>query len=85
MNRNEACYRMGDGKIVGFSRVGYYKTKGHECVEFSDLIEPELSAEEAIKIYSEICRKGVCELCPISLQNNGEEKDCDTFCIEHAE
>lgn len=58
---------------------------GGDIIEFSDLILPELTAEEAIKIYSEICRKSVCELCPISLQNNGEEKDCDTFCIEHAE
>ena len=55
------------------------------AIEFSDLILPELTAEEAIKIHSEMCRKGVCELCPISIKNNGEEKDCDTFCIEHAE
>lgn len=61
------------------------RTEGEGVTEFSDLILTELTAEEAIKICSEICRKGVCERCPISIKNNGEEKDCDTFCIEHAE
>lgn len=69
VNENETCYRMEDGKIVGFSRVGYYKTKGHECVEFSDLIEPELSAEEALQIISEICTGRRCTDCPIGTGN----------------
>ena len=74
-----------NGFTADYKHITHSGQIGDDAIEFSDLILPELTAEEAIKIYSEICRKGGCDICPISIQNNGEEKDCDTFCIEHAE
>lgn len=72
-------YNSGGRKNIAWS---YIKEGG---TEFSDLILPELTAEEAIKIRTEMCRKSSCTLCPISLRNNGEGKDCDTFSVEHTE
>lgn len=50
--------------------------------EFSDLILPELTAEEAIKINTELC-SGTCEECP--LYNVDEYSDCDDLCINNPE
>ena len=50
----KTCYRMENGKINGFSSAFYYKKNGYEIVEFSDLIIPELTAEEVWNIASEI-------------------------------
>ena len=71
-------------KFTDFEHITWsVKTEG--VTEFSDIILPELTAEEAIKIRTEMCRKSSCTLCPISLRNNGEGKDCDTFSVEHTE
>ena len=48
--------------------------------EFSDLILPELTAEEAIKINTELCA-GTCDECP--LYNVDGYSDCDDLCIEN--
>lgn len=40
-----------------------------EITEFSDLIIPELSAEEVLQICSEICDAGPCEKCPMGKGN----------------
>ena len=48
--------------------------------EFSDLILPELTAEEAIKINTELCA-GTCEECP--LYNVDGYSDCDDLCIKN--
>ena len=50
--------------------------------EFSDIILPELTAEEAIKINTELC-SGTCEECP--LYNVDEYSDCDDLCINNPE
>lgn len=51
-------------------------------IEFSDLILPELTAEEAIKINTELCA-GTCEECP--LYNVDGYSDCDDLCIKNPE
>ena len=56
------------------------KTEG--VTEFSDLILPELTAEEAIKINTELCA-GTCEECP--LYNVDGYSDCDDLCIKNPE
>ena len=50
--------------------------------EFSDLILPELTAEEAIKINTELCA-GTCEECP--LYNVDGYSDCDDLCLKNPE
>ena len=50
--------------------------------EFSDLILPELTAEEAIKINTELCA-GSCDECP--LYNVDGYSDCDDLCIKNPE
>lgn len=45
----------------GKSGKKYCEREGYECVEFSDLIMPELTAEEAIRLCGTIC--GECETC----------------------
>ena len=56
------------------------KTEG--VTEFSDLILPELTAEEAIKLHTEVCC-GSCEECP--LDNVDGYSDCDDLCIKNPE
>ena len=51
-------------------------------VEFSDLILPELTAEEAIKIFGEIC-KGSCQGCPLYAVEPYEA--CENLCYENPE
>ena len=51
-------------------------------VEFSDLILPELSAGEAIKIFGEIC-KGSCQACPLYAVEPYEA--CENLCYENPE
>lgn len=50
--------------------------------EFSDLILPELTAEEAIKIFGEIC-KGSCQECPLYAVEPYEA--CENLCYENPE
>ena len=54
------------------------KTEG--VTEFSDLILPEITAEEAIKINTELCA-GTCDECP--LYNVDGYSDCDDLCIKN--
>ena len=51
-------------------------------IEFSDLILPELTAEEAIKINTELCA-GTCDECP--LYNVDGYSDCEDLCINNPE
>ena len=51
-------------------------------VEFSDLILPELTAEEAIKINTQLC-SGSCQECPLYIVENYE--DCDDLCLKNPE
>ena len=56
------------------------KTEG--VIEFSDLILPELTAEEAIKINTQLCL-GSCDECPVCKVDG--YIDCDDLCINNTE
>ena len=56
------------------------KTKG--VTEFSDLILPELTAEEAIKINTQLC-SGSCDECPLYKVDG--YIDCDDLCLKNPE
>ena len=45
--------------------------------EFSDLIIPEMSAEEVLQICSEICRRGSCDICPMGEEYCFSETESD--------
>lgn len=48
-------------------------------------VEEELTAEEAIRLYGEICRStvGSCFKCPVSCLNNGNNLTCTEFIKTH--
>lgn len=52
--------------------------------EFSDIILPELTAEEAIKTYAEICIGRNCNMCPINVIRKGYSS-CNKLCFEQPE
>lgn len=56
------------------------KTDG--VTEFSDLIMPELTAEEAIKLFGELCI-GSCQGCPLHRVDDYE--NCFSFCFDNPE
>ena len=55
------------------------KTEG--VTEFSDLILPELSAEETLRIFGAICDGAWCSRCPFDIIK--DDSDCPTFLLEH--
>lgn len=80
------------GEIVTIKRV---RSSAYELEEkglmwtdemFEGLVEEELTAEEAIKLKSEMCGKGdCCSKCKFSLSNNTEGIYCDEFLAKHPE
>ena len=52
------------------------------AIEFSDLILPELTAEEAIKLNTELCASS-CDKCP--LYDVDGYRDCDDLCLNNPE
>lgn len=76
------AYRIEDGKIGGYSGLEWYENRGYEIVKFSDLIEDELTAEEALKIYAEACERG-CGKCP--LYEDGINFDCNCYMQNNTE
>lgn len=56
------------------------KTKG--VTEFSDLILPDMTAEEAIKLFGELCT-GSCQGCPLHRVDDYE--NCFSFCFDNPE
>ena len=66
----------------GLSKRITWSVDGNKNTEFSDLILPELTAEEAIKINTELCAC-TCEECP--LYNVDGYSDCDDLCINNPE
>lgn len=71
--------------VIKNTGKSYCKNAGLECIEFYDLIEPELelTAEEVLRIFAEIsdrCDKGLaCAKCPLSCQNAGTKMDLCAF------
>ena len=65
------CISFDDkGKFYGYATYAFFKNNGRKITEFSDLILPELTAEEVVPILMEICAGYVenhdCEGCPLS-------------------
>ena len=65
---NGICGWMPEVDKNGMKGKDFYEKDGCHCVEFSDLIisEPELSAEEALLAYDQMCNENYCcSDCPI--------------------
>ena len=65
---NGICWWMPEVDKNGMKGKDFYEKDGCNCVEFSDLIipEPELSAEEALLAYDQMCNENYyCNDCPI--------------------
>ena len=87
-------YISSDGNTIYFFDAGTtplsvdYKYITYSCstndvtTEFSDLIMPELTAEEAIKINTQLCSCS-CVECPLYKVDG--YIDCDDLCINNAE
>lgn len=72
-NRRD-CLSFGPhGKYDGFCDREYYEENGRTITEFSDLIIPELSAEELLKIVKTICKNQVIcnDLCLLCEEERG--------------
>ena len=80
------CIYFGDkGTYSSFCNYDYYAKELRLIItEFSDLILPELTAEEAIKTYAEICIGRNCDMCPINVIRKGYSS-CNKLCFEQPE
>ena len=85
---NEETQRLGlKGLPTSFSQdivyvineyvVLWNYAKNCNYTEFSDLIIPEMSAEEVLQICSEICRSGSCDICPMGEEYCFSETESD--------
>ena len=71
------------GQYESFCTYDYYANEeGCKITEFSDLIMPELTAEEAIKLFGELCT-GSCQGCPLHRVDDYE--NCFSFCFDNPE
>ena len=77
------CFSFDEaGNYNGFCSREYFESEGYTITEFSDLILPELTAEEAIKLHAEVCKHS-CMECPL-YEVEGYE-NCDDFCFKNPE
>lgn len=70
--------------LYNFKHIGW-SFKANGVTEFSDLILPELTAEEALRIKENICNMADCENCPLAYKNNGQNENCHKFVGNHPE
>ena len=71
-----------NGFTADYKHITHSAYKGGDVIEFSDLILHEMTAEEAIKIFGEIC-KGSCQACPLYAVEPYEA--CENLCYENPE
>ena len=75
--RRDCVWIDDDGRYGGFDAYRYFAVRNNNITEFSDLILPELTAEEVVPILTEICNRyngnEDCEGCPL----NGLEYICN--------
>lgn len=69
-------------QVNGLKKYISWTGDSEKNTEFSDLILPELTAEEAIKIIGELC-KGSCQKCP--LRGVDQYEICENLCYENPE
>lgn len=91
------CQRFTDamkkqmGKIVTISNVvddRYYYIKEDNynwTDEMLELVEDELTAEEAIRLKGEMCEGRNCSRCKLSSYNNGMGITCNKLAVKHPE
>ena len=76
------CLKFNElGNYSGFCSREYFESEGYTITEFSDLILPDLTAEEVIPILTEICAGYIenhdCEGCPLNeLENISNGNEC---------
>lgn len=69
------CYRLDNDLTVRCCSREYYATKGYKIIDFSDLAESDLTAEEVLEIVNCICRENDCDtLCPLYIKCVFHEK-----------
>ena len=78
--RESTCYKISNAGFYSYGRIASYKDSN--ITEFSDLILPELTAEEAIKINTQLC-SGSCDECPLYKVDG--YIDCDDLCLKNPE
>ena len=85
----EACYGKDIGHAIyvyndnGYKNITHSNNLREVTHEFSDLIIPEMSAEEAFSIYKDICKHYFsCEGCPLS---NPAYTNCGMFIRDNSE
>ena len=71
-----------NGFTADYKHITQSENTGENVIEFSDLILPELTAEEAIKINTQLC-SGSCQECPLYIVEDYE--DCDDLCLKNPE
>lgn len=71
--RRDCVWIDDDGRYGGFDAYRYFAVRNNNITEFSDLILPDLTAEEVVPILTEICNNEYCECCPL----NGLEHICN--------
>lgn len=80
---------MAKKEIVTIASVGalYYKIKEDSFCwtdkMFEELVEDELTAEEAIRLKYEMCNKKACSDCKLSSRNNGMGINCGELEKKH--
>lgn len=73
--RDRTCYGIFEHGGITYGNINAFLESKWKTVEFSDLIEPELTAEETLRILSEAtefyCKNSNCNKCPFGYVNNG--------------
>lgn len=74
---------------IAYVYDGYYRVVEDEYKwtdeMFEGLVEDELTAEEAIKLKSEMCETIPCSKCKLSKKNNGKDIFCKNFIKKYPE
>ena len=77
------CLRFDEnGNYYGYGRRVFYEDGNYTITEFSDLVLHDMTAEETIKLHTEVCCSS-CKECP--LYNVDGYSDCEDLCINNPE
>lgn len=79
--RRDCIFINDDGRYGGFDTYRYFAIRDNTITEFSDLILPELTPEEILRVFGEICACVGCSRCPFDRIK--DDFECPTFLIEH--
>lgn len=76
--RENTCYETEENGIVFFGSKDFFEKEGYTITEFSDLVEPDMSAGEILDILGEIanfyCANGKCSECPLNYENSASAR-----------